>query len=228
MTAWWEAMSKLQHLFVYMALPATMIMMIQTILIMIGIGGDEGELDSDFDADFDTDLDTDFDGDIDVDFDGDFGSDIDVDAEAEGFSVDAGDKSAMRLFTIRGIVAFFAVSGWMGVWLIDLGLHESIVLTLAFLSGLAALWGIAKLFQLSMKLQSSGNVKTRNALGITGEVYIPIPPHRSGQGKVTMTVQGRFREFDAMTDSPVKLATGTIIKVTDIISNHILIVETDI
>lgn len=222
MTVWWEGLSNLQHLFVYMALPATLMLIIQTILILFGFGGDEG----DFDTNFDADIDADFDADLEVNFDADV--DMYTDADAESFGIDSGDISSMRLFTIRGIVAFFAISGWVGVWLIDAGLNEALVFTLAFLAGLAALWGIAKLFQLSMQLQSSGNVKTRNALGMTGEVYIPIPPHRSGQGKITLTIQSRFREFDAISDASSKLPTGTIIMVTDIVNGHILVVEREI
>lgn len=45
-------------------------------------------------------------------------------------------------------------------------------------------------------MQESGNLDTRNAVGQTGEVYVPIPA--DGRGKVTLVVQDRFMEMDAV------------------------------
>ncbi len=68
---------------------------------------------------------------------------------------------------------------------------------------------MAVFFKAALKLQSSGNLDMRNALGKTATVYIPIPANRSGKGKVTLIVQERFVEMEAVTDFDKPLKTGT-------------------
>ena len=58
-----------------------------------------------------------------------------------------------------------------------------------------------------------------------GEVYLTIGADRSSMGKVSVNVQGTVRELDALTDSLTDLKSGTIIKVVDVTSNGILIVD---
>ena len=39
MAEWWESLSALQHMFLYAAVPFTLILVIQAILTIVGIGG---------------------------------------------------------------------------------------------------------------------------------------------------------------------------------------------
>ncbi|MDD2496083.1 MAG: hypothetical protein PHE29_12925, partial [Tissierellia bacterium] len=114
MTDWWNGLTVLEQVFYYCAIPATIILVIQTIASILGIGSDGG------------DVDVDFDGDIDTSFDSntiDFG-----DTSAESTSVDAVESaSSLRFFSIRGIVAFFSLFGWVGVVLSEAGLNVFIV-----------------------------------------------------------------------------------------------------
>ncbi len=48
MLNWWNSLDALQHFFAYVAIPATLILCIQTILLLFGLGaGGDGDLDSD-------------------------------------------------------------------------------------------------------------------------------------------------------------------------------------
>lgn len=58
-----------------------------------------------------------------------------------------------------------------------------------------------------------------------GEVYIPNPGKRAGIGKIQITIQDRLIEAQAMTDDLHKLSTGSLVKVTDVINDTILIVS---
>ncbi|MDF2567514.1 MAG: NfeD-like [Oscillospiraceae bacterium] len=84
--------------------------------------------------------------------------------------------------------------------------------------------GVAKLIQMSRKLISSGNINIKNALGESARVYLTIPA--GGRGKVSLTVQERLIEADAMSDDKNDLVTGTMVRVVDIRSG-ILVVEKD-
>ena len=75
------------------------------------------------------------------------------------------------------------------------------------------------------KLAESGTLKIKNAIGVIGEVYLPIGAERSKMGKVQIKVQGSLRELEAITDEPEELKTGSMVKVTEIVSAEILLVE---
>ena len=48
MLNWWNSLDALQHFFAYVAIPATLILCIQTVLLLFGLGaGGDGEVDSD-------------------------------------------------------------------------------------------------------------------------------------------------------------------------------------
>ena len=86
-----------------------------------------------------------------------------------------------------------------------------------FLMGLA-LWGM-------QKIQSDGTLDIRFALGMTGEVYIPVPGKRAQSGKVMVKVQDQLQEFDAVTDEEEKITTGTSVTVIGITKGTTLIVS---
>jgi hypothetical protein len=83
---------------------------------------------------------------------------------------------------------------------------------------------MALLFWSLMRMTSSGTLNLKNAIGKVGEAYLIIPGTRGGFGKVQITVQGSLRELDALTDDAQSIPTGTIVKVLDIIDQHILLV----
>ena len=61
----------------------------------------------------------------------------------------------------------------------------------AALCGAAAMTLMAYAMRLAMRLQSDGTVRPQNAIGASGVVYLTVPPHRKGHGKVSVLVQER-------------------------------------
>jgi hypothetical protein len=84
---------------------------------------------------------------------------------------------------------------------------------------------MAVLFYYMSKLTSSGTLKMKNALNAIGEVYLTVGANRSKVGKIQIKVQGALRELDALTDHDEDLTQGKVIKVTEVTSNGILIIE---
>ena len=84
---------------------------------------------------------------------------------------------------------------------------------------------MATLFYYLSKLTSSGNLKLKNALNEIGEVYLTLGANRSSIGKIQIKVQGSLRELDALSDESVDLKQGTVVKVTEVSSNGMLIVK---
>lgn len=194
MFAWWDSLTVLQQGFACIGIPATLILVIQTVLLMFGIGDGEGA-----DADIDPD-----------------GFDL-----GEAASADNG----LTLFTVRGIVAMFCVGGWAGIVFVDLGLSNLLSIILSSVCGIAALVGIAYLMKAVLRLQSSGNIRLGSALGKVGEVYIPIPPKGEGKGKISITVQDRLIEIDAISGGTEPLKTGEAVRVVSTDESGLVVVE---
>ncbi|MBM6917691.1 hypothetical protein [Intestinimonas butyriciproducens] len=205
MLNWWNSLDALQHFFAYVAIPATLILCIQTILLLFGLGaGGDGELDSDTSG-LDTgdgtapDLDAP-DTDVPDSWDGESGHDLAHDP-------------GLRIFTIRGLVAFFSVFGWAGLALSRSGVPGGVSTLIAFLLGLGAMVVLALMLRGALGLQSDGTMNLKNALGLCGTVYLTVPPRRQGTGKITLVLQGQLGEFEALTDEPEPLKTGQSVQV---------------
>lgn len=196
MLNWWSELPVVEQVFYMIAVPSTIILLIQTILLMFGMGHG-GDADGDY-------------GDMSGGHDGDVGHDA------------AEHVAGLRILSVRGIVAFLAVCGWVGIALLDLGVSLPVSLFFSIAAGLAAMVLVAFLIGLSMKLQQSGNVDMHNAVGVIGEVYLPISP--DSKGKVTLVVQERFMEMDAIClTEPLKV--GTRVRVEDVTESNVLIVS---
>ena len=208
MAAWWQSLSALDHVLLYIAVPATLILLIQTVLLFAG-----GAFDSDGDAGV-----PDADG---PDFDG---PDADGGPLHEAAADPETPDTGLHLFTVRGVVAFLVLFGWGGLWLHQVGLPGFLAVFLAIPIGFAGMMGIALAVRQALRLQYDGTLDLRNALGRTGTVYLTVPPGRSSPGKVTLTVQEQLTEFEALTDSPAPIPTGSPVRVTGLAGRGALLV----
>lgn len=183
------------------AIPMTVVMFLQLILMLVGVGfgSSDGDLDND-------------------------GADDGGNDGVDDGGNDSSNPSAARIFTIRGIVAFFALGGWAGLAALTAGVPLLWSVHIALLSGVAAMLLASVVIRIALKMQSSGNLDLRNALSQTAEVYITIPPERSNTGKVTLTLQERFVELDAVTDSDTAIKPNTKVEVIGLAGSDCLVV----
>jgi len=211
----WEAFSVLEKIFLFIALPATLILVIQMIMQIFGFGNEGGE---GFDADLASDAG--------ISTDGGVSSEISV---TESVYSDASELSSslstLRIFTFQGIVAFFAISGWVGLWLLLMKVHPVIAILIAFFAGVAAMVLLSLIFKSLMKLQSSGNIVLSKAIGMPAQVYLRVPAKGKGAGKITVLIQERFREYDAITDGSDDIPSGSQVRITGIVSGDTLKIE---
>jgi len=214
----------LERIFAYAAIPSTVLLLVQTILLMTGIAGQQdsgAEMGSDVSG-----LGSSGGGDgADLDYDG--AADMPADAaggEQSGTAGQDGYDPGLRIFTLRGLIAFFSIGGWTGLVLLRGQANTLVSSLIAVLAGLLAMVILAVLLKLALKLQSDGSMDPRNALGAIGTVYLTVPADRSAKGKVTLLLQEQLRELDAVTDSGTALKTGEMIRVVDVINNDTLVV----
>lgn len=242
-----------QKVFFVISASSTIILIIQTILALIGIAnnndtelgeshivGDSGDTDIDVDMSVDTgamEIDIDMDGNIEFDANIDSidsGGDVNIDHD---YSINDTDNTSdqsyahqydthgLRLFTVRGIMAFLMMGSWVGFLLSRAKVPEVIATICAFISGMIALVFIAKIMQLLMGLQEDGTIKVKNTLGQIGQVYIRIPGEEKGRGKVNVTVQEKLCEFEAVTEKSETIKTGEMVYITDVRAGNVLVVE---
>ncbi len=193
MLEWFNSLTNVQQIFAYIALPATVILLIQTILLFFGIG--DGGVDTNV-----SDV-----GGIDGAGDGDL-SEIPNGSDSDGLTV----------FSIRGIVAMLCIGGWAGIVLLDTGISVALGIVLAVVIGVAALFGMAFLMRALTRLQSSGNIVLDHAVGKTGKVYLTIPASMTGSGKINITVQDTYTEFEAVTRDETPIKTGEAVYVESV------------
>lgn len=217
-SVWWDSLQLAEQIMYCIAIPATLILIIQTVMVCLGFGhGGEG-------IDFsDTSGIDGIDGGMDVGGDVTDIADMPTDSVTDGGN--PSDFASMRLFTFQGIIAFLCVFSWSSLIAIRGGLHIVLALLIGVVLGTGAMLGVAKIIQLSSKLAQNGNFNIKNALGEIGTVYIPIPAKQNGNGKITISVGERFLEFEAVTQGDETLSSNAKVRVTDIISGNVLVVE---
>ncbi len=204
MLAWWESLSVISQIFACVAIPTSLVLLIQTVLMLIGIGADA--LDG-----VDADLDLDGDGVLDQEF-------LDTDPDPSGLD-------GLRIFTVRGIIAFAVVFGWVGLVMDTAGVALWLTIAIATASGVAMMVLLAAMMRAVMKLRSDGTLDNRNALGVSGRVYLTVPASRTGEGKVNVLLQGSYVERDAVTDEAADIPTGCEVVVTGLSGQTTLVVK---
>ena len=231
---WWGSLSLFEQILYCVALPSTAILLIQTLMIILGFGHSGTGVNPSDTSGFDGGTDVDFDvgTDVDVSIDADTsgadsidGADGDVTDINYGDGSSPGDVGTMNFFTVQGIITFLCVFGWAGIVTYTLTKIPVLAVIIGLVLGFAAMYGVAKIMQLSKKLAQNGTLNVKNLLGATGSVYLVIPADGKGRGKVNVTSGERLVEFDAITDGTEALPDGTPIRVIDIRSGNVLVVE---
>ncbi len=223
MFEWWNSLGIEMQVFYCIAIPATLIVVIQTILLMLGMGnGGEGMDVSDTSGLCDgshggADIGTDMGADV-----GDAGDFVDGTHEFYDGGNPA-DFGVAQLFTLQGIVTFLCVFGWSGVICMSLKLHIALAVIISLVLGFLAMVGVAKILQLSAKLTQNGTINMKNLLGQKATVYIPIPPECKGEGKVTVSAGEIFGEFSAVTDGEETIPTGRTVRIIDIRDDQVVV-----
>lgn len=223
MNEWWEGLSQILKVLYCIAIPSTLLLVLQTILTVIGFGeGGSGDV---LNASDTSGLCTDGldvpDVDMDVSTDIAGGADTDIPDDASG-NVDT-DLGTLRLFTMQGIVAFATTFSWVTIWLIKGDMQVIPAFFLGALAGSLMMYAVAKIFQQSKRLAENGTFYLKRAIGEIAQVYVPIPPNGENGGKVTLTLGSGFHEIDAITESEHAISTGQQVRITDVVGDTVVV-----
>lgn len=203
MLAFLSNMSGLEKIFAVCAVVGGVLFIIRLVLQFMG---------GDFDVDGADGLDG-LDG-----VDGLDGADADFDAEI-------GDTDySFKLISFQGLTAFFAMFGLVGLAMLKQSGFSPLHSVMGGLAaGVVTVWVMKKIFEMAMTLQSSGNIKLKNAIGAEGTVYLTI--HAGDTGKVRINIQNHLKVLNAKCDSDEEIETGEPVRVVRVMSGSILVVE---
>lgn len=129
------------------------------------------------------------------------------------------------VLSLRTVVAAVTFFGLAGLASLSAGARRPLTLLVALAAGAAAMYGVHYLMRLLYRLRCDGTVRIQRTLGERGTVYIPIPPHHEGLGKIQIRTQGRIMEYAARTSGPARLQTGTTVEVTEVLDATTVEVE---
>ncbi len=204
---WWNSLAGLDKFFVTCATIGGVFFLFRLILQFAGVFGD---------------MDVDHDADIDVD------ADVEVGDHVDAATADAGDFGSpdfsFQIFTFQGLTGFFLMFGLVG-YTSHRQFNVALVWALlaAVAAGLLMVLLISWLFTFFKRMQHSGTINLKNAIGQEGKIYLSIPEDETGKAQVN--VQGRLSIFDAVSEDKGSIPTDTRIKVVAVISGNVLVVR---
>jgi ABC-type branched-subunit amino acid transport system permease subunit len=205
---WWDSLSALQQVMFIIATVATSLMILLIIMMLIGMDGGEA-----FDGDIDVDVDLD-----DVDG-GSFGDSNDVFNQESFFSL-----GGLKIITIRGMLAFFSIGGWVVFMMAD-SAPVWLAMLVGVLSGSVAAVLLALIMRAIFRLESSGNLDYSTAIGKIATVYIRIPKNTEGKGKIMLVHQGKMIEVDAITKDINDILSKKEVKIVGLEDETTFLVE---
>lgn len=180
------------------------VLVLQFLMTLIGIGGHA--------------LDVDVPQDIGHDFGGDFHGG-DLHGDASGGAEHAPEHNTLGLFKIlsfRTIVAALAFFGLAGLTAESADASTPMQLLVAAAAGVTAMVGVYWIMRGIYGLRAEGTVRIQHAVGRPGLVYLRVPGHGAGSGKVHVNLQNRTMEYLAVTTGP-ELPTGSNVLVTGVV-----------
>lgn len=129
-----------------------------------------------------------------------------------------------EILSFRSLVAALTFFGLGGGLANSVNTPAVFVFFFAVGMGAIAMVGVAWILHLLLHLREEGNVCIEYTLDAPATVYLTIPGQRQGQGKVTVAVQNRSMEYNAVTNGET-LPSGINVKITNVIDDNTVEVE---
>jgi len=181
---WWATLDFTLQVYWIIAIFASVVLFVQTLLTLIGVGADE----------------------------------LDIDMNVD-------DAAGMGVLSFRSVNAFFVGFGWSGTIALQSGLGLGATVPISVVVGGILMSMVYWLMRFFYSLQASGNVNYQSVIGHTASVYLPIPPNRSGAGKVELLIQGQSRVVKAYNKSSRPISRNDTVRVVEHLGVGTVLVE---
>lgn len=117
------------------------------------------------------------------------------------------------MFSTRAIIAFILGFGWGGYLTVVNGSGVGMGITVGLLLGVLMFVLVAGLMKFIYSLKSDGSLKYETLVGMTGTVYVTIPPHGEPGGQVQVSHPSQLITMAAIQEGDTPLPAQTRIEV---------------
>ncbi|MBR1997210.1 MAG: hypothetical protein IJ993_02240 [Akkermansia sp.] len=117
------------------------------------------------------------------------------------------------MFSTRAIIAFILGFGWGGYLTVVNGSGVGMGITVGLLLGVLMFVLVAALMKFIYSLKSDGSLKYETLVGMTGTVYVTIPPHGEPGGQVQVSHPSQLITMSAIQEGDTPLPAQTRIEV---------------
>lgn len=114
---------------------------------------------------------------------------------------------SFKFLSLQGLSGFFTMFGLVGLALLwESEVAPGLAIAGALVAGAVTTLIMARIFQWVKGLESHGNVRMHDAIGVSGTVYTRIQKQKPG--KVTLVIAQRLMTLDARTEDDGSLEQG--------------------
>ena len=152
------------------------------------------------------------------------GADADM-IEAPDEALAVVDAFECQYISVVGILSFLAIGSWVAIAIYVYTASELFSSIGGIVAGTIEMFCIARLIHGLRKLQESGNMQPAKAIGKIGKVYLTVPAHDQGKGKVNLRLNGALREMDAISQDNEPIKTGESVRIIDLQGKTTLVVQ---
>jgi membrane protein implicated in regulation of membrane protease activity len=129
-----------------------------------------------------------------------------------------------QMISFRTLIAALTFFGLAGMAAQSSGASTPLVLAVALAAGFGAMYSVFRIMQALARLNADGTVHVQRTIGKEAKVYLPIPGHGAGAGKVFVNLQGRTMEYPATTSGD-PLSAGARVVIVNVVGQNTLEVQ---
>lgn len=135
-------------------------------------------------------------------------------ADFGGSDLDAGSVDGdTGSFSVQAVMGFILGFGWGGYLAVLGGGGAGLGIFVGLLVGVVMFFLIAGIMKAIYSLKSDGSLKYESLVGMTGTVYVTIPPHGEPGGQVQVSHPSQLITMAAVQDGDTPLPAQTRIEV---------------
>lgn len=135
-------------------------------------------------------------------------------ADMGGSDLDAGSLDGdTGSFSVQAVMGFVLGFGWGGYLAVASGAGVGLGIFVGILVGVIMFFVIAGIMRAIYSLKSDGSLKYESLVGMTGTVYVTIPPHGEPGGQVQVSHPSQLITMAAVQDGDTPLPAQTRIEV---------------
>lgn len=138
----------------------------------------------------------------------DLGGDGGADVPGDAVDGDAGH------FSLRAVAGFLLGFGWGGYVAVQSGLGTGVGIAVGFALGAVLFFIVVGIMRFINSLKTDGSLNYASLVGMTGTVYITIPPHGEPGGQVQVSHPSQLITMAAVQkgDAPLPAQTRVIVE----------------